>query len=205
MPSEMIPEPETYFKQYIPLRDDLLLEMEQEAVKEQIPIIGPVVGELLYILARSMQAKHILELGTATGYSTIFLARACDATGGYVTTIEYSKELVDRARLNFRKAGLDHRIRIRTGDARDELKLLKGPFDMIFLDIDKIFYVSVLPLCSRLLKSGGLLIADNVGFVDSKEFNTSIYNNPEWRSIHLFSFLPNHSPEHDGLCFALRV
>ena len=67
--SPMIPDPEAYFRQFIPPRDALLLDLESEAAKEEIPIVGPVVGELLFLLARITHAKRILELGTATGYS----------------------------------------------------------------------------------------------------------------------------------------
>ena len=77
-------------------------------------------------------------------------------------------------------------------------------FDLIFLDIEKLDYVKVLPECQRLLKKGGLLVADNVGFKDPEEFNQTITEHKAWRSIPLFSFLPLHSPENDALCLALR-
>jgi len=73
---DLIDNPEEYFRQFLPKRDQLLIELEEEARREEIPIVGPIVGELLHILARVTQARRILELGTATGYSTIFLARA---------------------------------------------------------------------------------------------------------------------------------
>ena len=80
--SRMIPDPEGYFRKFVPSRDSLLLEMEEEARQEGIPIVGPVVGELLYILVCASGAVQILELGTATGYSAIYLARACDELNG---------------------------------------------------------------------------------------------------------------------------
>jgi predicted O-methyltransferase YrrM len=201
----MIPEPEEYFKQFLPSRDALLLDLEEEARVEEIPIIGPVVGQLLYILANLTKAGRILELGTATGYSALWLARGCEDSGGQVISLEHSPGLAARAVDNFKKAGLEHRISVKIGEARKEMEAMTEPFDMIFLDIDKEFYLDVLDECARLLKIGGLLIADNVGFKDAENFNRAIFDLPEWRSVHLLSFLPFHSPENDGLCLAVRV
>lgn len=80
--TKMIPDLEDYFRGLASDTDALLLELEAEATSESIPIVGPVVGELLFILARATGAKTILELGTATGYSGIFLGRACRADTG---------------------------------------------------------------------------------------------------------------------------
>jgi len=203
--SRMIPDLEGYFRQFVPSRDSLLLKLEEEARQEGIPIVGPVVGELLYILVRASGAMQILELGTATGYSAIYLARACDELNGRVLTLENDASMADRARANFEKAGLAHRIQIRLGDAMEEIANMSNPFDFIFMDIDKEDYVILLPHCARLLKSGGLLVADNIGFRAAEEFNRAISGNPQWRTVHLLSLLPFHSPEKDGLCLALRA
>ena len=202
--SDIIDKPEQYFKQFIPERDKLLTELEAEAERESIPIIGPVVGELLYILACAAKARRILELGTATGYSAIFLAKACEMHDGRVVTLENDSTLAARAQLNFQKAGVAHLIEIKEADAIQALPLMKGVFDYIFMDIEKQDYIRALPDCERLLVKGGLLVADNVGFKDADDFNHAISENPAWRSIALFSFLPFHSPENDALCLALR-
>jgi len=81
---------------------------------------------------------------------------------------------------------------------------LQESFDFIFLDIEKLDYIKVLPDCQRLLEKGGLLVADNVGFKDADEFNRTMSEHGAWRSIPLFAFLPLHSPENDALCLALR-
>lgn len=203
--SKMIENPETYFRQFIPERNDLLMELEAEARFEAIPIVGPVAGELLFLLVTAMRADKILELGTATGYSTIYLASACSSSKARVVSIEKNPKLAERVQINFQKAGLNDRIEIRLGDARDELMKMKGPFDLIFMDIDKADYASVLRQCRRLLRKGGLLVIDNVGFVESDGFNQAIFNHPNWKSVHLLTFLPLHSPEKDGLCLALRI
>ncbi|MBW2010586.1 MAG: class I SAM-dependent methyltransferase, partial [Deltaproteobacteria bacterium] len=135
----------------------------------------------------------------------IYLARACETLDGRLVTLEIEKTLAARARANFQRAGLEHRIEVIVGDALDEMSAMNGPFDLIFLDIDKEFYLDVLTHCRRLLKKGGLLVADNVGFEEADNFNRAIFNSPEWETVHLLSFLPFHSPEHDGLCLATRI
>ena len=82
---------------------------------------------------------------------------------------------------------------------------MDDPFDLIFMDIDKESYASALPHCLRLLRIGGLLITDNVGFQSADTFNREIFAKSQWRVVSLFSFLPMHSPEKDGLSLALRV
>ena len=196
--------PETYFRQFIPPRSALLKELEEEAHREEIPIIGPVVGEFLFILARVVRAEKILELGTATGYSAIFLSEAFESQRGQLITIENDKKMAQRARKNFQRAGFEKQIEIRVGDAIDVMKTLSAPFDLIFMDIDKIHYNRALPHCRRLLRKNGLLVADNVGFEDADPFNASIYASKAFRMVSLYSFLPIHSPEKDGICLALR-
>lgn len=203
--SRMVPDLEGYFRGFVPPRDELLLELEREAEEEGIPIVGPVVGELLFILARAIRATAILELGTATGYSTIFLGRACEPEKGRVLTLEQDESMALRARGNFVRAGLEQRLEVRVGQALELMAAMPGPFDFIFMDIDKESYLGALPQCHRLLKVGGLLVADNVGFSEAADFNREIFRQRQWRTVHLLSFLPRHSPERDGLSLALRV
>jgi caffeoyl-CoA O-methyltransferase len=197
--------PHEYFSQLIPARDALLADLESEARQEGIPIVGPLVGELLFVLARAVRAVRILELGTATGYSAIHLARACEPFNGQVVTVEIDRAMADRARVNFAKADLDGRITVRLGDALQQIAAMRERYDMIFMDIEKKDYVRALPDCRRLLRQGGLLVADNTAFKDADAFNRRIANSPDWRSVALFSFLPFHSPENDAVCLALRV
>jgi caffeoyl-CoA O-methyltransferase len=203
--SELIKNPEKYFRRFIPKRSALLKELEEEALREDIPIIGPVVGELLFILARIIRAERILELGTATGYSAIHMAEAFENLKGQIITLENNPAMAARARTNFKRAGFDDQIQIRLGDAIEEMKKIHMSFDLIFMDIDKVDYATALPYCRDLLRQNGLLVADNVGFEDADPFNTAIFNSMEFRPVSLFSFLPLHSPENDGLCLALRL
>lgn len=203
--SKIVKNPQKYFTDLITARDELLLELEAEAERENIPIVGPVVGELLFILAGAIRAQCILEIGTATGYSAIYLARGCEPADGRVITLEFDSSRAASARQNFEKAGLEERIEVREGDALKTLSVLEGGFDLIFLDIEKKDYARALPDCGRLLRKGGLLVADNVAFNDADEFNRTISDHPDWRSVSLFSYLPLHSPENDALCIAIRL
>ena len=202
--SQMIPHLESYFRGFVPRRDELLQELEIEATAENIPIVGPVVGELLFLLTRATGAMNILELGTATGYSAIHLARG-GQPNGRVVSLEWDEAMAARARANFARAGLSRQIEVRVGEALKLMAELSGPFDFIFMDIDKESYLPALPHCRRLLKQGGLLFTDNVGFAGADSFNREIFAAADWRTVNLLGFLPFHSPEQDGLSLALRI
>jgi caffeoyl-CoA O-methyltransferase len=200
----MIADLEAHFREFIPPRDELLLKLEEEARDENIPIVGPVVGELLFLLARLTQARQVLELGTATGYSAIYLARSCKPQNGRVVTLEANPAMAARARANCAQAGLAERVEVLQGEALPLMEGMVGPFDLIFLDIDKESYLPALDHIHRLLRPGGLLIADNVGFAGAQDFNREIFRRPEWQVVHLLCFLPDHSPERDGLTLAMK-
>jgi caffeoyl-CoA O-methyltransferase len=202
---DLIPDPETYFRGFIPPRDELLTELEQEAGQEYIPIVGPVVGEFLYILAKAMNCKAILELGTATGYSTIYLARGISDPGGMLTTVERDESMAARARENIAKAGCADRVEVRVGEVAEILETLEGPYDLIFMDIEKEDYQKALSGCHSLLRLDGLLVVDNVAFLGAREFNQAIFTDNHWSCVHLYSLLPDHSPEKDGLTLAVRI
>lgn len=202
--SEMVEQPHTYFSQWVPHRSDLLKAMEAEAENLEIPIVGPVMGRLLYLLARLARPRLVLEVGTANGYSAIFLAEACCQFGGRVVTFEKDAALAAQARANIAKAGLGDHVEVRCVDALVEIKSFGRTADMIFLDIEKQDYAGVLPQCKHILSDNGLLFADNTGFKDAHRFNQALFDDPDWESVNLWSYLPGHSPENDGLCMALK-
>lgn len=200
----MIPDLETYFHGLVPPRNELLRRLEKEADQERIPIVGPVVGELLFILARAMGVGRILELGTATGYSAIFLAQALEPDGRLLS-LEVDPAMAGRAQGNIAAAGLSGRVDVRLGDAQTLLTTLEGPFDLIFMDIDKEGYLPALAPCHRLLRPGGLLVVDNTGFEGAADFNQALWKDRRWRAVNFLASLPQHSPYHDGLALAVKV
>lgn len=200
----MVEHPNTYFGQWIPRRSDLALALESEARQQDIPIVGPVVGNLLYLLAMLQGARQIVELGTATGYSALFLGNASRSNQGSLTTFEADPQMADRAIRNMEKAGLTRWVNVQCQDALKGLGSMGDNIDLIFMDIEKIDYAHALPLCKDKLRKNGLLVADNTGFNDADQFNRMIFEDPGWISVNLWTFLPGHSPENDGLCIALK-
>lgn len=201
----MVENPTTYFGQWTPQRTDLLKALELEADQQDIPIVGPVVGNLLYLLATLKGARRIVELGTATGYSAIFMAKACQSIQGHLTTFEADTEMATRATRNIQKAGLTQWVSVQCQDALTGLITLDQPADMIFMDIEKEDYQHALPMCHQQLRTNGLLVADNTGFKDAHGFNQAIFESADWASVNLWTLLPGHSPEYDGLCIALKI
>lgn len=119
-------------------------------------------GRLLRVFSESIGAKRVIEIGTSTGYSGIWLALAMRATGGKVVTYEIDKSRADTAAANFKRAGVDSRIEIVLGDAHAEVPKIQGPVDLVFIDADKEGYLLYLRSLLPKLRPGGLVIADNM-------------------------------------------
>jgi caffeoyl-CoA O-methyltransferase len=151
---------EKYIYSILPARDAVIAEMEKQATAEDIPIIGPAVARMLYLLAQISGAKRIFEMGSAIGYSTIWLARAAGPKAEIYYTDGDPKN-AERATEFFKRAGVERRIRIMTGDALDMLDRVRGKFDMIFIDVNKEQYPAALKKAVPRLKRGGLLVTDN--------------------------------------------
>jgi predicted O-methyltransferase YrrM len=156
-----VSEVEDYIYSMLPARDEVVAEMENEAAKHDVPIVGPAVGRVLYQLAMIRGAKKVFELGSAIGYSTIWWARAVGDDGRVVYTDGDSKK-AEKARRYFERAGVTKQISVRVGDALELLSEEKDSYDIIFNDIDKVDYPRVVRLALPRLKSGGLFITDNV-------------------------------------------
>src|SRR4051794_24505073 len=123
--------------------------------------VSALHGALLELLARSIGARRILEVGTLAGYSTIWLARALPADGELVTC-EIDPHHAEVAAANFDRAGVDKLIDLRVGPARDTLATLEGGFDLAFIDADKASGADYFRSCVRLVRPGGVIIVDNV-------------------------------------------
>lgn len=200
---------EEYLYSLIPARDEVLEQMESEAVERNIPIVGPLVGRLLHQLALMIQARTIFEMGSAIGYSTIWWARAV-GEGGRVFYTDGNRKNAEEARGYFERAGVLDRIDIKTGDALEILSEQNGEFDIIFNDIDKEDYPRAFRLALPRLRKGGLFVTDNVlwsgkvaqqnpGEASTKailEFNKLLYGSPE-----LFTTI---LPIRDGVAVAIK-
>ncbi len=152
---------EDYLYRLLPASDPLLAEMERYAARRHVPIVGPAVGRLLALLAQASGAQRIFEMGSAIGYSTLWLARAA-GPGAEVFYSDGDPGNARRAAASFRRAGVAARIRVLTGDSLALLRGTKGMFDLIFIDVDKHQYPAALRVALAKLRRGGLLVADNV-------------------------------------------
>ena len=150
-----------YLYALLPERDPVLQEMEALAKERQIPIIGPVVGRILYQLVRLVKAKRVFELGSAIGYSTLWIARAA-GEGSEVCYTDSDPGNARQAERFLERAGVRDRIKILSGDALEMLDQTPGTFDVIFNDVNKENYPLVFHKALPRLRKGGLLLADNV-------------------------------------------
>lgn len=199
----LVADPHACFRAHVPKREQSELELATEAAARGIPVIGPVMGGLIELLCRIMGATRTLELGTAVGYSTLFLARAMRDAGGLALGVDMHEAHCREARANLALRGLAENCAVLCADAR-ALPLGDSDFDLIFLDVDQRYYVELEPVCRRLLRSGGLLVADNTAFADAAAFNTLVRDNGCWDAVNVYAFLPDHAPEQDGICLARK-
>lgn len=149
-----------FLRSLLPEENAVLLEMRSYAEEHHIPVVDPEVGHLLHLLTGLIQPQSILEIGTAIGCSTIAMANAMEA--GSITTIELTEERHAMALDYFNRAGVADRIHAVLGDARELVPQLDRQYDMIFMDAAKGQYQEFLDIADRILKPGGLLVADNV-------------------------------------------
>ena len=203
------PELDLYVRELIPSRDPVIAEMEAYAAAHDVPIVGPVVGTLLEILARSIGATRVFEMGSAIGYSTAFFARAVDR-GGQVFYTDGSAGNADRARGYLDRMELSERVAYRVGDAVASLEATTGYFDVVFIDVDKEGYPAALKAAAPRVRRGGYLLADNVlwsgkvvdaGVHDAdtegiRQFNRTLFSLDEFRSVIV--------PLRDGVAIARR-
>lgn len=142
------------------------------------------------LLTEAINAKHVVELGTANGYSGIWFALALQATGGKLTTFEIDPQRAKQARENFKRAGVDHLITLVEGDAHEEVTKLRGPIDLVFIDADKDGYIDYLNKLLPLVRPRGLVVAHNMRFPPpDPQYVNAITTNPDLETV----FLNMHS------------
>lgn len=161
-PDVPITEPriENFLLDLMPSTEPVLLEMERQAREEKFPIVGPLVGRLLRQLTLSIGGRDVFEMGSGFGYSTFFLAQAV-GEGGRVVYSDRSPERLERARALLAQAGLEGRVTFERGDALELIVNYPGPFDLIFIDVDKAAYPEALELARARVRPGGFIVVDN--------------------------------------------
>jgi len=200
-----------YLEEIMPRRDPVLEEMEARARKERFPIVGPAVGQLLYLLTRLRGARRVFEMGSGFGYSTAWFAMGVrDNGGGEVTHVVWDEALSGSARGYLGRLGLDGIVRYRVGEAVAELGRADGTFEIIFNDINKKAYPASLPVIKSHLPPGGLMIVDNMLWsgrvLDAsvtdpdtegvRELTRTVFADPEFASVLV--------PLRDGVVLAQR-
>ena len=195
--------------------DAVLQQVARAGAERHLPLVDAEVGALLRVIATSIGAARVLEIGTAIGYSSIWLAGALPADGTLMT-MELDPDRAREARANIACAGLGDRVVVMIGDARSLIAKVAGPFDLIFQDGDKQLYGPMLDRLVDLLRPRGLLITDNVlwdgevvpGFVASPtrtvedtraiaEYNERLSAHPRLRTATV--------PLRDGVAIAVKL
>jgi caffeoyl-CoA O-methyltransferase len=202
------PKVEQYIYDLLPARDSVLTEMEQYAEDRKVPIVGAVVGRFLAALVMMSKARRIFELGSAIGYSTIWLARAA----GQDAEVHYSDgsaQNAERAQQYFERAGVADRIHVHVGDALTALGQVSGEFDLIFNDVDKQGYPAVLEAVPGRIRQGGLFVTDNTLWhsrvldpQDQTDHAVRLFNERLFASPF---FYVSQLPLRDGVSVALRL
>lgn len=135
--------------------------IEQEALRDRVPIIRKEMQSFLKVLLMIKRPMRILEVGAAVGFSSILMSEYMPE-GGHITTIENYDKRIPIARANFKRAGKEEQIDLIEGDALEVMHGLEGPYDLIFVDAAKGQYIHYLPEAMRLLGTDGVLVSDNV-------------------------------------------
>lgn len=199
-----------YLIDVLPPRHAVIAEMEEVAKKRDVPIVGPAVATLLSLLARSIGARRVCELGSAIGYSTAFFAQAV-GPGGSVLYTDGSEKNAREASGYLERLGLRDRVDVRIGEAVGSLESTTGDFDVVFIDIDKDGYPRALEAAAPRVRPGGYLLADNVLWsgrvVDDlvrdaategiREFNRRLFARRDFESVIV--------PLRDGVAIARRT
>lgn len=177
MPSDTLPVPREG-------QEKRILDVLEDMAVNQTGMLNVSMddGRLLRLLTETMDAKHVVEIGTSNGYSSLWLLMALHTTGGKLTTFEIDPEKIKLAANNFKKAGVDHLVTIVEGDAHEEVKKIKGPIDLLFIDADKAGYLDYLNKLLPLVRPGGLIVSHNMDSMNQDYINT-LTTNPDLETL----------------------
>jgi caffeoyl-CoA O-methyltransferase len=202
---------EHYLEQLGRTRDNVLADMEDRGEAAKFPIIGPLVGRLCQQVAMSVGARDVFEMGSGFGYSTWWFAHAV-GDGGRVVHTDSDAKLSAEAKAWMDRAGLAPRVHYEVGDACEIIKKYPGPFDVVFIDVDKHAYPLALELARSRVREGGYIICDNALWAGnvllpaSKQdadtrgvvrYNKDAFNAPD--------LLTTIMPIRDGVALSLKV
>jgi caffeoyl-CoA O-methyltransferase len=199
-----------YLDGLVPERPAELQAMEAYAAQHDFPIVGPACAHVCYQIARMIGARRIFELGSGYGYSTAFFAKAVQENGGgEVHHVVWDEDLSKRARGHLAALGLDGIVRYHVGEAIATLRETPGPFDLIFDDITKKDYPASLPGIEEKLRTGGVLIVDNM--IWSRKVMDGSDRSPDTEGVREMtrlllqsSWISSIVPIRDGLLIALK-
>jgi caffeoyl-CoA O-methyltransferase len=199
---QVTPELEDYVESLLPRREPVLRRIEEEVAASNIPGIGPAVGQLLALLVRMNGCRDVIELGTAIGYSAIWLGRAC---AGELVTLELDPERAERARRNLVEAGLGDRVRVLREDGVAYLEREERQVDCVFNDLlnsfpDEATVERCLELSLRRLSQGGLLLADNA----LRRGEVTAPSSRGARNVARYNELVAHEPRLESVIVPLR-
>lgn len=159
------------------------LDRNQRSGNMNVPVED---GRLLRVLAESVNAKRVVEIGTSNGYSGLWLCLALRATGGRLTTYEIDRRRAALARDNFKRAGVDHLVTLVEGDAHAEVAKFNEPIDLLFIDADKEGYPDYLNKLLPLVRPGGLIVAHNMRSpAPDPRYVRAITTNPDLETVFL--------------------
>jgi predicted O-methyltransferase YrrM len=210
MPDLEITHPQIYdyLEKTLAEEDPILREMGEYGRAQGFPIIGAQAGRMLHFLARAINAKNVLELGSGFGYSAMWFALAVGQSGKVVMT-EGKQSNADRARDYFARAGMLDRVEFNVGDALESAKRYRGPFDLIFCDVDKHDYPQAIGIAREKLRVGGVLIFDNMlwhgRILNEDNAETRAVLETTRELMNADDFLTTLVPLRDGLAVSLRV
>ena len=163
---ENLIESATYAQNLFKIRNEIIQDIKNESLDENVPIITDEVLNYMIFTARNIKARNILEIGTATGYSGLFLAQIANENGGFLTTMEIDEIRYGKAVENFKKLGLFEKNKMIFGDALEQIpKLDKNvKYDFIFIDASKGQYLKFFEMSYELLNENGIIFIDNLMF-----------------------------------------
>lgn len=169
------------------VEEHILSTLEEMRAGPQYANVSVRDGRLLRLLAESVDAQRVVEIGTSTGESAVWFALALRNTGGHLYTHEIDEERIRIARKNFQKAGVDSLITVVEGDAHETVHRYEEPIDIVFLDADKSGYPDYLEALLPLVRPGGLVIAHNMNYPEpDPRYIEAITQNPALESSFVF-------------------